>query len=389
MPGPSRKLNTTEINLKNNMVSYQVNGQHYNNVFLALRDCWKNNHELKFYCYDYEFDQFDWTLEPEASLDFLMTQHALALRERYERLILLWSGGTDSHTIYNIFKRNNIHIDELIIKAGEDSEMFPERNVDWIRTNHWDPTTIITRYDDHDTELRLIDLPNEDWVWKNKGDLLKYGNTSSADAVKFLCEKNHAGHTWKAIGGYEKPRLVYRDGAWYHRQLSMVLQPTMGHDYIEHFFFEPLIAIKQAHMVKHAVKNLLKQTAQPLYSNDWAEAKWDKDPAGYHAWATACGRHAEVYIGVSHTQKIGNESFDQLQLQVHGDWRNIHSSDQHLLHDLANNNPAAVNYLKGFHNLTSEFGFTNWLRDNGWFRSGDMRFSSLKFTWSKEYCIGA
>ena len=163
----------------------------------------------------------------------------------------------------------------------------------------------------------------------------------------------------------------------------------MGHNYIEHFFFEPLIAIKQAHMVKHAVKNIIKQTAQPLYSNDWAEAKWDKDSAGYRAWATACGRHDEVYIGVSHTQKIGNESFDQLQLQTHGDWRDVHSPDRHLLHDLSNNNPAAVNYLKGFYNLTSEFGFVNWLKDHGWFRSGHMRFSSLKFTWSKEYCIGA
>ena len=372
------------------MVAYQVNGRYFNNIYLALHHCWKTRHDLKFYCYDHEFDQFDWTVEPAQSIDTLMATHAQNLRDRYQRLVLLWSGGTDSHTIYNVFKHNRIHIDEIIVKTdATEGSIFPESNHVWLRNNHWDPTTTITRYDDHDTHLRLLDLPDENWVWRDKGDLLKYGMTSTGDGVRFLCEKNHAGHTWKAIGGFEKPRLVYRNGNWYHRPSALVLQPTMGHDYIEHFFFEPLIAIKQSHMVKRAVKKLLQETGAALYDNDWAEAKWPKTSAGYKQWANSCGRHDEVYLGVSHYQKVVNDELSATEITLQGNWRQLHSTkDTRLQHDLLNNDPAAVNYVKGFHNLTSEFGFVNYLKDHNWFRHSDSCFTKLNFLWSKEYNLG-
>jgi hypothetical protein len=373
------------------MVTYQVGTRHFNNIYLALHHCWKTGGELKFYCYNYEFDQHNWATEPAQSIDLLMATHAKNLREKYQRLILLWSGGTDSHTIYNVFKHNNIHLDEIIIKADTtEGSMFPETNHIWLQNNHWDPTTILTRYDDYDTSLRLLDLPDEDWVWRNKGDLLKYGMTSTGDGVKFLCDRNHSGHNYKAIGGFEKPRLVHRKGQWFHRQSALVLQPTMGHDYIEHFFLEPLIAIKQAHMVKRAVKKLVQHTGDLLYDNDWAEAKWPKTSAGYKGWADACGRHDEVNLGISHYQKTVNETFSKTEINLTGDWKNLKSSAEvRLQHDLAEGNQAAVNYIKGFHNLTSEFGFSNYLIDNGWLKNSQACFTQLNFLWSKEYNLGA
>jgi hypothetical protein len=370
------------------MVAYRVKQQYFNNIYLALHYCWKNGGNIEFYCYDYEYDQFDWKQEPQMSLDDIMIAHAKNLRDSYQRLILLWSGGTDSHTIYNIFKQSKLHIDEIIIKAEKGSMIFPDENYHWLEKNHWDPSTILTKYEDHDTNLRLLDLENEEWVWRDKGDLLKYGMTGTGEGVKFLCEKNHAGYSWRAIGGYEKPRLVYRNGQWHHRQLGMVLQPTMGNDYVEHFFLNPLIAIKQSHMVKKAVKELLQSTKAILYDGDWAEAKWPKTREGYRAWALACGRHDEVNIGVSHTQKNINDNLDKTQLNLQ-DWRNLHhTTDKRLQHDLLNGNPAALVYIKGLYNLASEQGFVNYLKDHDWFRHNDNCFTSLKFIWSKEYCVG-
>lgn len=371
------------------MVSYKVNNTFFNNIYLALRESRKSGGTVEFYCYDAEFDRFDWANEPEASMDFLMLQHAQHLRNKYERLVLLWSGGTDSHTIYNIFKQGKIHLDEIIIKTDQtEGSIFPEANADWLFTNHWDPTTKLTKYDDHDPVLRLIDLPNEDWVWKNKGDLLKYGMTSTADGVKFLCEKNHAGTNWRAIGGYEKPRLVYRDGNWYHRQLGSVLEPTMGHDYIEHFFFDPLIAIKQAHMTKQAVKALIDKNKLPLYSGDWAEAKWEKSPTGYRSWACATGRHDELNVGISHHQKITNDAISKTEISTHGHWKDIITADKRLKADLTAGIESAENFVQGLYNLRSEFGFVDWLRDNNWLRNNDRNFTALNFIWSKEYNLG-
>lgn len=372
------------------MIHYQVNGQAFNNIYLALHRCWKTGADLAFYCNDTEYDKYNWALEPDQSIELLMDTHALNLRNKYQRLILLWSGGTDSHTIYNVFRRNNIHIDEIIIKASAHSAGFPEINHEWIQKNHPDPTTIITRYDDHDLELRALDVPNEDWIWRDKGDLLKYGMTSGGDGVKHLCDRNHAGKTYIAICGYEKPRLIYRNGNWHSRQLDIVLRPTMGHDYIHHFFLEPLIHIKQSHMVKHAVKKLLAASNMPLYDGDWAEAKWDKTAEGYRAWCHACGRHDEVTLGVSHLQKQYNDSLDKTEINITGSWQELSiTHDVRLAHDLKQNILVAKNYVKGFHNVYSETGFVNFLKDNKWFRNSESCLTSLKFTWSKEYNLGS
>jgi hypothetical protein len=372
------------------MIAYKVGNNYFNNSFLALRESWKFSQPVEFYCYAVEFSRFDWTQEPEADINFLMLQHALNLRNKYERLVLLWSGGTDSHTIYNIFKRGNIHLDEIIVKADTtEGSIFPQANADWLFKNHWDPTTKLTRYDDYDSNLRLLDLPDEDWVWKNKGDLLKYGMTSTADGVRFLCEQNHAGTKWCAIGGYEKPRLVYRNGCWYHRQLGSVLEPTMGHDYVEHFFLEPLIAIKQAHMVKRAVKAKIAVNNMPLYDGDWAEAKWARTAEEYRNWAFACGRHEELNVGISHHQKMTNDSISKTKVLDQGHWKDIVTADRRLKADLEQGIQAAENYVRGLHNLRSEFGFVNWLNDNGWLKNGVDSMTSLNFIWSQEHNIGA
>lgn len=372
------------------MIAYQVNGQYLNNGYLALHESWKTGKPVELYCNDYEYDQYDWQQEPEASMESLMEVHATNLRNQYDRLVLLWSGGTDSHTIYNVFKRLNLHIDEIIIKASAHSAGFPECNHEWIQKNHWDPTTIITRYDDHDTTLRAFDIPDENWVWRDKGDLLKYGMTSSGDGVRFLCEKNHAGTRWCAIGGYEKPRLIYRNGNWHSRMSDITMRPTMGHDYIHHFFLEPLIHIKQSHLVKHAVKKLIQQQGLPLYDGDWAEAKWDKSDAGYRAWAHACGRHDEVTLGVSNLQKRYNDSLDQTAIDITGSWRQLgFTQDQRLAHDLAEQNTVAVNYVKGLHNLASERGFIDFLQEQNWFRGNQASLTNLKMLWSKEYNLGS
>jgi hypothetical protein len=336
------------------------------------------------------FDQYNWTLEPEASFDFLMTQHALSLRAQYDRLILLWSGGTDSHTIYNIFKKNKIHLDEIIVKTDPDpNSTFPVANYQWLQTHHWDPSTRLTTYDNHDIDLRSMDMANEDWVWRDKGDLLKYGMTSTADGVKFLCEKTHSGTNWRAISGYEKPRLVYRNKRWYSRQMATVIQALMGHDYVDHFYFDPLIAIKQSHLVKQAVKLRIAQLQLPLYDGDWAESKWPRTPTGYQDWAKACGRHDEVNLGISHHQKMVNDALSETEINLTGNWKELkNTNDQRLVHDLANGSQMATNYVKGLYNLTAEIGFKEYLRDNGWFRKNEACFTKLNFIWSKEYDLG-
>lgn len=62
-----------------------------------------------------EFDKLNLLEEPTESLDSLYLRRAIELRDSYDYLVLLYSGGHDSHNILETFMLNNIFIDEIII----------------------------------------------------------------------------------------------------------------------------------------------------------------------------------------------------------------------------------------------------------------------------------
>src|ERR1035437_1260718 len=63
------------------------------------------------------YDKFNWTIEPIESLEQLYAKRAWELRNKYDYIILQYSGGWDSHNILETFIRNKIPIDELYIRG--------------------------------------------------------------------------------------------------------------------------------------------------------------------------------------------------------------------------------------------------------------------------------
>ena len=370
-------------------ISYRVGNKFIYNIYLALMEAMTSGNPVEFYCRDSLYDQFDWTVEPEQSLDELMTAHAVSLRSKYDRLILLWSGGTDSHTIYNIFRRANIHIDEILIRASAHLEQYPDYHVDWMNENHYDPTTIITRYDQNDTELRSIDCPDDNWVWKNKGDLMTFGMNSGGESVQQLIERNHAGKRWTAIAGFEKPRLIYEQGRWWARHLDSPMRQTMGYDYLHHFFLEPIINIKQNHLIKHAVKKHMAENNLPLYDGEWAESKWPCSTVeGYREWATACGRHPELTDGASHLQKVAWGHYASIDVSNQKSYTDLVANpDLTLQGFLKKGDRTALNYVKGLFNLQSETRFMDFVNENQYVKEKN-QLLNLKLIFSKWYNLG-
>lgn len=68
---------------------------------------------------DSEYKAYDWTVEPSMSLDELYDQRSRQLRERYDYLILSYSGGADSHNILTSFIRQGLHLDEIVVNTME------------------------------------------------------------------------------------------------------------------------------------------------------------------------------------------------------------------------------------------------------------------------------
>ena len=113
------------------------------------------------------FDKFDFSHEPELTLDQLYDRRARELREKYDYLVLGYSGGSDSHNILMSFYRQGLHIDEVVSNwifdasktnflvvdervtdawnQNAEFELTTKERLDWISTNM--PKTTITIYD--------------------------------------------------------------------------------------------------------------------------------------------------------------------------------------------------------------------------------------------------
>lgn len=75
-----------------------------------------NHPELAYrtYWFDDEWDEHDWSCEPDESIADLERAHCRQLREKHSVLILAYSGGVDSHTMLHRFLEQGIHLDYII-----------------------------------------------------------------------------------------------------------------------------------------------------------------------------------------------------------------------------------------------------------------------------------
>lgn len=76
------------------------------------------NSELIWHFSDEVFEKNDWTVEPEESLDFLYNIRAKELREMYDYIVVLYSGGADSTNVVESFLRQNLKVDEILVSVN-------------------------------------------------------------------------------------------------------------------------------------------------------------------------------------------------------------------------------------------------------------------------------
>ena len=369
-------------------IYYQVNNKIFYNVYLAQHESFISQQPVTLHCYDADYDKLDWTREPEDSFETIMDIHARNLREKYERLVFMWSGGTDSHTIYNVFKRNNIHIDEFIVKHTRDIEggdPYPDSHVDWLMKNHWDPTSKITTWNEYDLDLRSQVVNSEDWVFQDRGDLLRLGQSSVSSATVEHCNRNHNGYRWGVVVGLEKPTVMFENGRYYSCQTDKFVRTAMGHENIECFYLDPVVNLKQSHLAKNTLKSLNYRGQE----RNWSKRQENRiGAAGYNAWARAVGRHDELTIGSSWGQKklLGNMWNTKLTLDADLDDYADLTGEPMLAAKLKLGDQTAVNYVKGLYNIRAERDFFNFLGTNALVNPGQIL--NTKDIYSKFYDLG-
>ena len=352
-------------------IYFQVNGKIIFNDILAKYESFVSGNPIEFYCYSDEYDRLDWTTEPKDSFDELMTQHAHYLRAKYDKIILSWSGGTDSQTIYNIFVKNNIHIDEIIAWVNDEYEPWnASSNYNWMLKNHPDPTTKITAKSRFDPEGRKRIVNNEDWLFQNTTMIAKFSMVIFDVSIQDYCDEHYGNGTWCIVNGHEQPNVYLKDGQYYANHLSKTFFSVMGTRNIECFYLDPVLTLKQSFMIKNCLQRLAvidkyNEGSSDKYKNYFgSRSLGNKSPGTYKAWSKVVGRHDELVFGESWKHKNIEEQFNYAQVNPKNiDGTLTSTVDPGLAALLAKDVDVAKTFERGIKNLLLERDFCAYIMD--------------------------
>lgn len=102
---------------------YSINGAKTLSRFEAYQLAGHDKSKIEFNFNDSELSNYDWTVEPTQDIYQLYAERAKQLRNNYDYIIVMYSGGIDSHIILNSFVENNIHIDEICTVSTADCDV--------------------------------------------------------------------------------------------------------------------------------------------------------------------------------------------------------------------------------------------------------------------------
>lgn len=284
---------------------YTVGNQHFHSKYLATGHALQTNQQVHFDLYDSVFDTADWMKEPEMTWDQLLDIRAQQIRDKNKPIVLNFSGGTDSYTIYKVFERNNIHIDLLYWRRRKTDfhDTIHQKVIELLENGIYDPTTKICVWtDSEDTFAR--GYKNEEWLWNSTARIeFALGFNGDVAADNFIAEQLGT-DDFVSVIGLEKPRLWIDQYGAYSFQFDGIFQRVIENPHNTDCFFIspdlPELHIKQSYMLLRYIKSL--NPGSRLQDLHWIAKNIDQpDVFSWDAYAQACGRYGDLtYSGTIH-----------------------------------------------------------------------------------------
>ena len=102
------------INPQDQLGYYTVGRLKFYSKLEALELTKRTRQTARWHFNDEVYSSYNWTQEPAESLEELYRIRAQQLRDKYDHLVLWFSGGADSTNVLDSFIKNNIKLDEVV-----------------------------------------------------------------------------------------------------------------------------------------------------------------------------------------------------------------------------------------------------------------------------------
>ena len=232
---------------------YTYNGQIYLSKIAALIQATNDNSDIEYYYNDHVYQNYPWAIEPAASLKTLYREQAQALRDKYDHLIVMFSGGSDSVNMLKSFVDNDIMPDEAwtFVVDNHTVDKYDTNNIEVTLTGFPE----MKRVQQMGVNVELINLIEydspmaEDWYLDGPAARLSHDAMIRKNVffehprVKKLVDQG------KKVGfvlGLDKPRILLEKDTWHVGFLDQVNSAhwTSQHlltdgPYIEFFYYDP------------------------------------------------------------------------------------------------------------------------------------------------------
>ncbi len=235
-----------------------VGDKKFDNKFQASLYASSTKQNINFWYHDEVFNSVDRTLLGKISLNTLYKERAQQLRDRYQYLILNYSGGADSHNILRTFLDNDIKLDEICVfwpKPLIDGKFYTPNSVDvsvknrwsewnysieptlkWIAQNHPEIKIHIKDFVGNPNDINISELFDKLNHTRTAGMLL---TSSVSDSDKIESSRGlSVGH----IAGIDKPLLAWKENCivMFFSDLSVsMITPGITNDNAECFYWAP------------------------------------------------------------------------------------------------------------------------------------------------------
>lgn len=241
---------------------YTVGEKSFSNKILALVESNKSNQQVKWNYYDNLFLSVDTGTLGNISLEELYKERALQIRNKYDYLILNYSGGSDSHNILMTFIRNGIKLDHVRVqwhasltgKGLYTPNIYDKSNLNF--HSEWD-LTIKPDLEWLSKEYPEIYIEIEDWTENFREDFIRdslfQSNVSGLTPnisrgiklnthSRIETELSDKGISVGSIYGSEKPYIVEKDNIcyFYFKDKMCVANPNPNNPSgVEYFYISP------------------------------------------------------------------------------------------------------------------------------------------------------